>query len=275
MQDTSSRIRYLLVYASRVAGVVLVVASLFLAYTWLTVERWAMGYEYLAWIFGFGIAGVILLLVTWKQKHLISRPHFGADRYALAIVSGATGIVLVVANVLDLLTVGINGATLLMCAMWPALAILTFVSIVYFFVKHKDSVRLAILPLVLNLVALTAAVMIWQIGPSLELSFRWRLRGYTEVVNLVEQEQIQPDERGYASLPSRYEYLSDGGRIKIFGRGEFTSVLFFNTLGILGEYSAYVYRSDDTLPRNYLEDGCDRAWRVKTNVPNWFLCVSD
>lgn len=47
------------------------IASVFLTYQWLRTERWIMGYDYLAWILGFGITGIVLLLVTrreWKQK---------------------------------------------------------------------------------------------------------------------------------------------------------------------------------------------------------------
>ena len=250
------------------------ITDLYLTYFWFTVERWVMGYGYLMWILGLGIVGVALLFVAWRKK-LVSRPHFGVDRYALAVVSGVVGISLVVVVVLDQLTVGINGATLLTCVMWPAQMILILVSIAYFFVKRGNGVGFAAFPLFLSLVTLVAAVAIWHFGSSLELGFRWRLRGYTEVVSLVEQGRIQSDESGYAALPPRYRHLSDGGRIKVFGRGESVSVLFFNSLGILGEYSGYIYRSDDTPPRNYFESGCDRAWRVKTNVSNWFLCVSD
>ncbi len=53
------------------AGILSLIASVFLTYQWLTTERWIMGYGYLAWILGFGITGVVLLLVTkkeWRQR---------------------------------------------------------------------------------------------------------------------------------------------------------------------------------------------------------------
>ncbi len=52
-------------------GVLLVAASAWLAYLWIGTERWILGYEYLAWILGFGVAGVVLIWVTrevWRDR---------------------------------------------------------------------------------------------------------------------------------------------------------------------------------------------------------------
>jgi hypothetical protein len=53
------------------AGMLFLIASVFLTYLWLTTERWIMGYDYLAWILGFWVTGIVLLLITrrgWRQK---------------------------------------------------------------------------------------------------------------------------------------------------------------------------------------------------------------
>jgi ribosomal-protein-alanine N-acetyltransferase len=55
------------------AGMLLLTASLFLTYHWLRTERWIMGYDFLAWIIGFGVAGLVLLYVTrgeWRTRRI-------------------------------------------------------------------------------------------------------------------------------------------------------------------------------------------------------------
>jgi ribosomal-protein-alanine N-acetyltransferase len=55
------------------AGMLLLTASVFLTYHWLRTERWIMGYDFLAWIVGFGIAGLVLLYVTrgeWRKQRI-------------------------------------------------------------------------------------------------------------------------------------------------------------------------------------------------------------
>jgi hypothetical protein len=73
----------------------------------------------------------------------------------------------------------------------------------------------------------------------------------------------------------QYKYLSDLGEIYIIQRDDLISILFFESMGILGEYSAITYRSDDTPPKNYSDDGCDRAWRISGFDEHWYRCNSD
>ena len=49
----------------------LLTASVFLTYHWLRTERWVMGYDFLAWIIGFAVTGLVLLFVTrseWRKS---------------------------------------------------------------------------------------------------------------------------------------------------------------------------------------------------------------
>jgi peptidoglycan/LPS O-acetylase OafA/YrhL len=55
------------------AGMLLFAASVFLTYHWLRTDRWIMGYDFLAWIFGFGVTGLALLYVTrreWRRRRI-------------------------------------------------------------------------------------------------------------------------------------------------------------------------------------------------------------
>ena len=55
------------------AGMLLLTASVFLTYHWLRTERWVMGYDFLAWIIGFAVTGLVLLFVTrseWRKRRI-------------------------------------------------------------------------------------------------------------------------------------------------------------------------------------------------------------
>jgi len=269
------------VFVACAIGIALLITAAFLAWTWLTSERWAMGYEYLAWIFGLGSVGLISLCGAvvignkWRRANLIARPQLQIDKYELAVVSGVSGLFLITSVLFDFLLVGISPATLGAYLLAPISIVLLLVSVIRFLLRFRNGIKHAGLPLAVNVTTLGLVLLLYWLNNRLDLGFNWRLHGYTEVVELVERHEIQADERGYAMLPPNYRYLSDGGEIVIIQRDRLTSVLFFTYRGILGEYSAIAYRSDDTIPKNYLEDRCDRAWRVKANVAHWFVCVSD
>jgi hypothetical protein len=51
----------------------LLTASVFLTYLWLRTERWVMGHDFLAWIIGFGVTGLVVLYVTtgeWRKRRI-------------------------------------------------------------------------------------------------------------------------------------------------------------------------------------------------------------
>lgn len=76
MSEVVSRDKSSLRYVVFAGGIILLLASAFLAYEWFTTDRWAMGYGYLKWILGFACAGGILVFwgrKSWKQKRLGSR----------------------------------------------------------------------------------------------------------------------------------------------------------------------------------------------------------
>lgn len=76
--------------------------------------------------------------------------------------------------------------------------ILALVSIFYFFLRLKTGIRAVLLLLAINLMTLAVAVTLFRFGPSLEVDFKWHLKGYMEVVELVEQGEITPDDMGLA-----------------------------------------------------------------------------
>ena len=60
----------------------------------------------------------------------------------------------------------------------------------------------------------------------------------------------------------------------IIDRENLTSIIFFTQVEFPGEYYAIAYRSDDSIPENFMDDRCDRGWRVQDNIPDWYVCVS-
>lgn len=126
---------------------------------------------------------------------------------------------------------------------YPAMVTFVFFSLSYLFVSQN----------------------LWHLG------FYARLTDFNTVIVLVKDGQIRPNEYGSAKLPDTYYHLSDGGAIDIRGEEGITNILFYRRRGILGEYSGYMYRSDNGTPK--FEDGCDFV--VKQLEPHWFLCASD
>ena len=148
---------------------------------------------------------------------------------------------------------------LLLLALCSFLPLLFIIVIVYAW--HKNT----LLPLAMVTLAPLAAIAFFYLSNEYELYFRWRIKGYEEVIRLVEKNNIQPDETGQAILPSPYRWLTSTGNISIDKKNT-TTVFFLN--GNSSGYWAYIYSAADTVPDNPM---C--SVRLKSAPSRWFGCV--
>jgi len=281
MSYSSSTVRYYLLVAAYSISIGFLLISAFLGFEYLNPERQASGNQYPAWIFGFGIGGLVLLSFAliadarWSQSDLVVRPDMPFDRHKLLIVSIGSGIFLIMSLLTDSLAVGFSVGSFGLCLLVPFTIILWLFSAIRFALRFRDGAKSAALPFLVNSIVICLVVLLYWTNSSIEFGFRWRLGKYEDVVRLVERGELRPDDGGYVTLPEDYQWLSDGGEIVILHRGNLTSVIFFTDVGFPGEYHAIAYRSDDSIPQNYQDDRCDQGWRVQANIPKWFICIAN
>jgi hypothetical protein len=161
----------------------------------------------------------------------------------------------------------------LLLAMWGALAVLLLVSVIYLAFRAKQGWRIALAPLTINTLTLLVVYFVPFTEIWLELQFHLNWNGYNEVARMVEEGRIQPDQYGRAQLPPRYRHLSrGGGYIKIDRSDGITRVFFFTFVGILDNFSGFMYRSDDRPPP---PDDLGGDWHQTIRMrPHWFFCAS-
>jgi hypothetical protein len=281
MSRYPSTVRYYLLVGAYGISIGFLLISAFAVVGFLNPERQVSDNQYPAWIFGFGIGGLVLLSwaliadARWSRSNLVVRPDMPFDRHKLLIVSIGSGIFLIASLLTAILRVGFSVGTLGLAMLVPSTIILWLFSAIRCALGYRDGARRARLPLLVNTIVICLAVLLYWTNSRFELGFRWRLGRYEDVVTLVERGEVRPDDGGYATLPEDYQWLSDGGEIVIIHRGNLTSVIFFTQLGFPGEYRAIAYRSDDSIPENYNDDRCDQGWRVQANIPKWFVCISN
>jgi hypothetical protein len=282
MSRHASTVRYYLLVGAYGISIGFILISTFVFFEFLNPERRMSGNPYPAWIFGFGIGGLVLFIwamiadVRWKRSNLIARPDTPFDRYnELLVVSIGSGIFLIASVVTGIFRVGFSIGTLGLLILVPFTIILWFFSAIRFALGYRAGARKARLPLLVNTIVICLAVLLYWTNSRFEFGFRWRLDKYEDVVRLVERGELKPNAGGYATLPKDYQWLSDSGEIVIIHRGDLTSVVFFTQRGFPGEYYAIAYRSDDSAPKNYYDDRCDSGWRVQANIPKWFACISN
>jgi hypothetical protein len=205
-------------------------------------------------------------------------PSKNVDKLSTTIIgiSVIVGLLLAISLIIGFITVGSVSIIPfgLVCIFSTIQVLLVLVAMIYFARRYKTRKAKAVLPLAVNISILVIAILLYQTLPEFELGFRWRLSGYTKVVALVQSGQIKPNENHVATLPPEYQYLSDTGQIWIYDEDGVLSIVFFDSMGILGEFTGYVYRSNNMAP-TWKDIGCDGAWPVKTGIPNWFYCDSE
>lgn len=280
MSRHSSTTRYYLLVGAYGISIGFLLISAFAFVEFLNPERRVSGNLFPAWIFGFGIGGLVLLIwamiadVRWSRSNLVVRPDMPFDRYKLLIVSIGSGIFLIMSLLMSIFIVGSSAGTFGLYVLAPFTIILWLFSAIRFALKFRDGAKSAGLPLLVSSIVICLAVLLYWTNSRIEFGFRWRLSKYEDVVRLVERGELRPDGGGFATLPEDYQWLSDGGEIVIIHRENLTSIIFFTQLGFPGEYLAIAYRSDDSVPENFHNDRCDRGWRVQANIPKWFACIS-
>jgi len=255
--------------------------SAFVGLKYLRTGSWVFSNEYLTWIFGFGIVGLLLFIATlvvtvqWRRADLVIRPEMPDEQYKLLLISIGSGVILMTSLLTGILTVGFSAGSFGVCTFVPLTILLWFVAAVRFGFSFRDgTAKSASLPLLVNSAFICLVILLYWTNSRIDFGFRWRLDGYEEVVRMVENGELMPNDAGFATLPEDYQWLSDGGEIVILHREDFTSVVFYTQIDFPGEYYAIAYRSDDSIPQNFNADRCDRGWRIQADIPNWFVCVS-
>lgn len=148
-----------------------------------------------------------------------------------------------------------------------------FGSLLYLLLKAGENVKVAAVPLVINVGTLLIVRFVpfgslWQ-----ELRFQGNMFRYEEVVQLVESGALLPDAGGYATLPFRYRTLTnDGDTIRIETGDGVTHIFFYTGRPSLQNFSGYFYSSDNNPPQTGEFNG---RWRyVVQKRPYWFYCSS-
>jgi hypothetical protein len=150
---------------------------------------------------------------------------------------------------------------------------LLLASIGFLAFNSQSGLKLAALPLFINMGTVMIILFVpfdalWE-----ELNFRWQTPNYQAAAKLVETGAVVPDVTGVAYLPSQYQHLSaDNGRIQIIQRAEATEILFIQERQG-SSFTGYIYVSDNSPPRT---DDFNGRWRsVLQKQPSWFYVMSD
>lgn len=148
-----------------------------------------------------------------------------------------------------------------------------FGALLYLLLKAGENVKVAAVPLVINVGTLLIVRFVpfgtlWQ-----ELRFQGNMLRYEELVQLVESGALQPDADGYAALPFRYRTLTnDGDTIRISTGDETIRIFFYTSRHSEQNFSGYFYSSDNNPPQTGEFNG---RWRyVVQKRPYWFYCSS-
>lgn len=210
--------------------------------------------------------------ITHFEGRMSSYPYYPEESQefpVLGVVSAWLGFGAVVATAVRRIIL-IESATLwsdpLLSTITLIVIALTLASALYVRYSGTFNLKLAAIPLFINISTLLVVYLVpfaelWQ-----DLRFQWRLRDYNEVAQLVESGQLLGDASGQAQLPAKYDYLSENGRIKI-SRGTATHIFF--TSQTAHNTTGYLYASNNQLPTDWHDD-----WQyVAHKGPNWFMCA--
>jgi hypothetical protein len=154
------------------------------------------------------------------------------------------------------------------------LVALLLASLFYLPIRTDRGVKWAALPLAINL----GTLIIVQLVPFADLGEAWRFRSrisqYQDVVQMIESGTLLPGASGVATLPEAYRHLSaDNGRIWVETDGTVTAVFFFTKQISPGNFSGYLYRSDNNPPQQ--GDFLGRWRYVLQQQAHWYFCISE
>ena len=193
----------------------------------------------------------------------------------LGLVSIWFGVVLIGITAVSHLVLDANhlGNNPILTSLQLGLVAFIFGSLLYLLLRAGDSLKVAAVPLVINVGTLLIVRFVpfgtlWQ-----ELRFQGNMIRYEEVVQLVESGALQPDADGYVPLPFRYRTLSDdGATIRMDTSDGVTRILFYTSRHAAQNFSGYFYSSDNNPPHTGEFNG---RWRyVVQKRPYWFYCSS-
>ena len=161
----------------------------------------------------------------------------------------------------------------IMTGLQLALVALIMGSLLYLVLQASCGLKLAAVPLIINVGTLLIVRFVPFDGLWQEMRFQWHWADYNNVVQLVENGSLQPDEQGYALLPHRYRSLvRDGDAVRINTDDDVTRIFFYTKRQSPQSFSGYLYRSDNNPPQPGDFDG---RWRyVAQKRPHWFYCSS-
>ena len=161
----------------------------------------------------------------------------------------------------------------ILASMQLGLVAFIFGSLLYLLLKAGENMKVAAVPLVINIGTLLIVRFVpfgnlWQ-----ELHFQGNLLLYEEVAQLVESGALHSDADGYATLPFRYRKLTnDGDTIRIAASDDAIHIFFYTSRYSGQTFSGYFYSSDNNPPQTGEFNG---RWRyVVQKRPYWFYCSS-
>lgn len=146
-------------------------------------------------------------------------------------------------------------------------------SLIYLAVRGRRSVSTAALPLFINLstfmiISFVPFDTLWQ-----ELQFQSRWQAYSQVVNMVEAGELQPDAAGRIMLPWQHRHLSSSGEALVQQEDGAIRLLFFTWRSTPRSFAGYLYSSDNRPPA--AGDFGGRWQTLMQKRPHWFYCVAE
>jgi hypothetical protein len=143
---------------------------------------------------------------------------------------------------------------LLLLMVWGIFCIIAIWSIIHLLRQGRFRRFKPYIPLLVQLASLVIVITVPFTSIMLDLDFRLHLKKREEVVHKVISGELQPNVAHSSSLirlPREYGYLSKGGgEIMVERSGETIYVFFFTYRGVLDNFAGFMYRSDDSSPRD-------------------------
>ncbi|MBU0679510.1 MAG: hypothetical protein KJ626_15525 [Verrucomicrobia bacterium] len=139
--------------------------------------------------------------------------------------------------------------------------------------RRKQRHVLPFVPLIIHVAAIIIILTVPFTNLKINADWRTNLEKRMEVVRMVESGELVPDEIGLIALPRGLDQTSKGGgKIMVEWEGNVIRVLFYYYRGMLGHFSGYVYRPDDTEPKDG-DFGSEHIYFEKKQ-DHWFWIVA-
>lgn len=157
--------------------------------------------------------------------------------------------------------------------MYLGLLLLIIISFIALSFRIRKNRKWASFPLLINIGTLLIIIFVPFTSMWLNWQFNSNWQEYNEVVQLIEDGEIKPDENGAIRLPPKYRHLSKGGGwIEVEKKDGVTRIFFYTFVGVLDNFSGFMYSSDNSPPKRGDLGG---DWKqIEQQRPNWFFCAS-